>query len=625
MTEAENARPVAVLYDHRDAERFRASPQDVRAILALTPAARGPAASLGVPLIDTRALMTDLRFARLVVRAHRDRERIARRLGEMDSLSLTARLMAAESCRALGVSALRLWHLLGERGPWLVPQGGEFVRMDRREEAFDAAASHILANYPNLIANYPYSAPPLPGLFLFLRRLAMSLLARWPHASIVSRRTKHPLGLYRLLEGARRPVRQYYVSAVERGALEYLRLLLELVRGLRGERYLQVRALATGPDRGEEIVGTMLAASAEPAFIRVVRLLRKKLAHEIGLTDRMVADMTAVVSRLRPDLLSSYEISDGYSAALAEAAGRAGIVRLILNHNTFTPNTRALSAMGIGDMCRAQYAVGLSDVRLFWNPQGVAAGRQYLPEETWPMMFAIARPEDPPVAPPPQQRPRTVLHAGNSLRWFSLPVWVFETTEEYADGLVELSRVIATLPNTQMIARSKIRWWELNMGTLRALLPPACELRNRNEGSFLEDLAKADLLVATCSTTIFQALRARKPVLLWGGSNRYRHLPARTTLPTRDDRATVYALEKGQPLAPMLDAILDAHAGSPLTDAEIAPYFCPAGTPTVADLAEAIAERDPLKPWRGESRLDAAPLKHARNVGVGQWRISPSG
>jgi hypothetical protein len=269
-----------------------------------------------------------------------------------------------------------------------------------------------------------------------------------------------------------------------------------------------------------------------------------------------------------------------------------------MSQNTFTPNDRALSALGIGDMFRAQYAVEFADVRLFWNPPGVAAARQYLPASAWSTILPVQHCAAARTLPAARPRPRTILHAGNSLRWFSLPVWVFETTEEYASGLVELAGALKDIPDTHLIVRAKMRHWELNLETLRTLLPSSVEIKTRNEGSFLDDLERADVLIATCSTTIFQALRARKPVLLWGGATRYHHLPPRTTLPSANDRSAVYALEKGQKLSVMLAAILDAHSGAPLQDGEVAPYFWPNGTPGVNDLAEAVAARDAFAPWR---------------------------
>ena len=102
---------------------------------------------------------------------------------------------------------------------------------------------------------------------------------------------------------------------------------------------------------------------------------------------------------------------------------------------------------------------------------------------------------------------------------------------------------------------------------------------------FREDLLASDLLVAFRSTTIEEALHARRAVLLWGASARYRYLPARTAPPRPGDRGAVYAAATEAELAHLLPAILDHHVGRPLTDVEIAPHVWPRGTPGVGDLA----------------------------------------
>jgi CDP-glycerol glycerophosphotransferase (TagB/SpsB family) len=125
------------------------------------------------------------------------------------------------------------------------------------------------------------------------------------------------------------------------------------------------------------------------------------------------------------------------------------------------------------------------------------------------------------------------------------------------------------------------------------------DIHMREETSFAEDLAAADLLVTFSSTTLFDAIHARKPVLLWGGTDRYRRMPARTVLPTPSDRSAIYAVGRAADLGPMIAAILDAHAGRQLTDDEIRDYVWPEGTPTMTDLAEAIAAGDYRRTWVG--------------------------
>ena len=196
-----------------------------------------------------------------------------------------------------------------------------------------------------------------------------------------------------------------------------------------------------------------------------------------------------------------------------------------------------------------------------------------------------------------------VLHTGNAQRWLTFFPWVFETSDEFVDGLAALVEAMSAVPNSQLVVRTKGKP-EQSSEALRSLIPEngSWVLKTRTDTPFAEDLAQADLLVSDMSSTIMQAIHARRPVLLWGGTQRYIHLPARRKPPTPDDRTAVYTVETSGELAPMINAILGAHAGRPLTDDEVADFVWHSDVPDMKDLARAIAAGDFRHAW-GEGNL----------------------
>ena len=116
---------------------------------------------------------------------------------------------------------------------------------------------------------------------------------------------------------------------------------------------------------------------------------------------------------------------------------------------------------------------------------------------------------------------------------------------------------------------------DCTLANLEKLLPAGNHYEIKSSGSFLEDLSKADLLVSWASTTIEEALHSHKPVLLWGGSNRYFHLPPCKTLPTSQNRSAVYAPETEAELGSMVESILEHHAGKPLKSEELSTHVWP--------------------------------------------------
>lgn len=99
-------------------------------------------------------------------------------------------------------------------------------------------------------------------------------------------------------------------------------------------------------------------------------------------------------------------------------------------------------------------------------------------------------------------------------------------------------------------------------------------------------MAKTELLVSWSSTTIEEALHLRKPVLLWGGSDRYFFLPPCREFPTPQNRSTVYAPEKEEDLSQMIESVLESHSGKPLTDEELKFHVWSKNIPGIDEFAQ---------------------------------------
>ena len=89
-------------------------------------------------------------------------------------------------------------------------------------------------------------------------------------------------------------------------------------------------------------------------------------------------------------------------------------------------------------------------------------------------------------------------------------------------------------------------------------------------------------MISYSSTTIEEALYARKPVGLFGGTNRYYHLKGTTNPPSEKNRSAVYHLKQNN-LSTMLDSILDFHNNSVLTDKELNGYIWDKNIPDYAE------------------------------------------
>ena len=171
-----------------------------------------------------------------------------------------------------------------------------------------------------------------------------------------------------------------------------------------------------------------------------------------------------------------------------------------------------------------------------------------------------------------------ILHAG-TYKALCVRPWIYETSNEFVLGLQHLVKSVGTVQNAELIIRIRSNE-ECEISSLEKLLPLSKNCRIKTGGSFQNDLNNADLLISFSSTTIEEALYSRKPVALFGGSNRYRHLSGTSTLPDRKNRSAVYHLT-AENMSAMLEAIVVAHHNKPLTENEVAGYVWPDSVPGI--------------------------------------------
>ena len=181
-----------------------------------------------------------------------------------------------------------------------------------------------------------------------------------------------------------------------------------------------------------------------------------------------------------------------------------------------------------------------------------------------------------------------ILHAGTAKPRRSLRPWIYETIQEYIMGLIDLVNAIDRLERGHLVIRYR-PFGECSVEELRARLPSSPRASIKTEGRFLTDLENADLLVSFSSTTLEEALHARRPVLQYAATRRYRHLPGQVWGKGSARRAAVYSVYNPGDLESALGWILDRHAGNLLSDDEVRGYVFP-GDRSADELARCLAD-----------------------------------
>ena len=256
-------------------------------------------------------------------------------------------------------------------------------------------------------------------------------------------------------------------------------------------------------------------------------LLAEKIRNDLNPYMRTVAyqafGMEKLVSALRPDLVLS-QMGFEICGALGHAARKLSIPSVLISHGSHVVHEERWAAdehrslarnLLVGDFDYAAVQSPLARemaLRLVDDPRRVVN----IPPTLWGRRVRRA--------PRPAAGRLTVVHAGTyKLRHNRR--FIYETSEEFIAGLVDLCEVIACFPRIEFIVKVRLDGYEIDLDTLSARLPLAANIRIENEKPFDDMLRIADLLVSFSSTTIEEALNNRVPVLLYGGQGRYAHIP----------------------------------------------------------------------------------------------------
>lgn len=576
--------PLAVAYSASDARSLRALNPKVRAVLVLTPDALAELSGGSFFLIVLTRLLTDRCQAAIVARLRRLDRWVMAQCEDLTTLGAGGRSAFRHDIYAISGLAMALLVALGRQGPWLVPDAQGWRCVEDRQDALNHLVRAIGAHDGGF--RPAIGAPPLPWLLRLLGWLVPKLLAGRRAMVITCRRYGFPnLASQALAHGL--------VPVEIRTAVGNWRDLLYSIRGgwkglCGGQSEWTIVAV---PRRDPVLVaalGEIWERLPNPFLRQALEPYRSLVMTETELTNGSVDHMQRILMRMNVAAILGHSFRWSSEAALGQAAGRLGIARLLLSHGSHPDGQTRAAAHPHAVLADGLLVSGLADLSVVQSPIAARAAKQLMPDlpqlATRPIMWGYKTPHLPSGA----DRPLRILHAGTYKRLSGWRPWIYETSLEYVQGLEELAQAVIGLEGVELVIRVR-EAPECSVSTLRRLLPHHPRVQIKTDGSFLEDLAEADLLVSYASTTIEEALAAARPVLLWGGSLRYQHLPARLVPPSAQDRGAVYSVTDAEDLPGMISAVLAAHAGQPLTRHEV---VCLVADPSLPDAAQLVRLMD---------------------------------
>lgn len=164
---------------------------------------------------------------------------------------------------------------------------------------------------------------------------------------------------------------------------------------------------------------------------------------------------------------------------------------------------------------------------------------------------------------------KIILHA-STFKSFNVRPWIYESSFEYINSLNKIISKIKNLKDITLIIRLRPTF-ECNYDTLENLITKSSNVILKKDGTFLDDLKKATLLISYSSTTIEEALYERVPVAIYANSIRFNHFEEINKKNT-SKRSAVYTLSD-QNMELELKKIVKDHFNQPLSDEELENYI----------------------------------------------------
>lgn len=581
-TDHASPEPTAFLYEADDARAFLKDRPRAGKIITLTPNARAVLLAAGIEAIPSSRVFTDRHHRQITARIRRADRQLCAMFDRADiKLGEAAKETLRHDMCLVAMTALRLWMTFGRVGPYLVfgPQG--WYKTESRLEVFKAFRSHLVSD------QFEHRDMIKPPRFSRLTKCINRGAARLMRGSAPIIVTAYQYGLKplsRRFDDNGMPTLQLSGSRHTKG--DYLHSVRSIWRWMTGRDERTLIAVVEAAPQAQSLAQVALNGVTDPIIRLWLDVVGSRLTVEAGYTETAVLEFKELIRRLQPKMLVGHTFRWSDEAALAEAAGAKGVKRVLISHGSHALQESAVAFEATCKHARGMLYSSLADTVVAQSPHAERLiNVQSVQPDTVrakPVMWGYK----PLPATTSKNRPRRILHAGTYKTLFGFWPMMFETSDEFIDGLIPLIGAVDGMPDTELVIRVRPAP-ECDISTLHALLPVADNCTIKSDGAFLDDLAEADLLVSYSSTTIEEAIHADRPALLWGGASHYRHLPAECTLPDKNHRNAVYSVDSVANLKPMIEAILDSHAKIPLTDLERKNYCWGDNTAS----GEAILER----------------------------------
>ena len=578
-----------VLYSKEDAIKYLSSTPLADKILPLTPNASAMLIDkVDIPILDPINYFSDFSHKRIQVRVRNIEKELYQALYDEKYISLASKETFRAIFHGLSSKIFYLWYSIKNVGPWIVRDQNGWRRESELSRAHKLLCNEIHISGKGLFNGSFYQKVKKqraisPRMTMIINILTKKLLTDSKCFFFTGQTEAFSYLQRKISDSDKNTIFVELKSATDIKTIfmSIIKIASFLTQGSKNLNLLVI------PQQNKDINYTilnLLNKIKDSVINNVETILKDSLIPAVSYTESLSKGSEGMLNSIKNVTLVAHQSRLLEGAVISELVKKNRFRSILISHGSHPFFTKNSARYEHRENAQGLLVSPLATVSITQSPFAEKSAKLFMPELSrknfTPIMWGYTKHLS---QIREKNQIRTILHAGTTNKLNGRP-WIYETSNEFVKGLKTLILSVDELKNTHLIIRVRpnLEW---SVQSLKALLPKSPNYTIKTKGNFKEDLKKADLLISFSSTTIEESLYARKPVALFGGSERYRHLPGSKDLPNKKNRHAVYHLTEKK-LSLMIDTILNSHKYSLLTDKELEGYVW---SEKVADYDEFIS------------------------------------
>ena len=256
-----------------------------------------------------------------------------------------------------------------------------------------------------------------------------------------------------------------------------------------------------------------------------IALHQQTLLLNLTITNGLLHSYKDVLKKIKPIFLIAHEMKYSQNASLADAAKQLNISSYLISHGTHVSTfDNDQSNYEQKEMANGVLASTMATFNIVQSSIAVRAIESFFPELDYikydPIMWGYNS-----NLGMPANSENGIIHFLHASTFKTIPVtrpWIFESSDEFYEGIKDLIEVVSKIQNVFLTIRLR-PLEECSLIWIQNLVLTTNNVKIKLDGSFIEDLFNSDVLISNSSTTIEEAVTLNKNVLLWSHGSRYSH------------------------------------------------------------------------------------------------------